>query len=282
MYFRKKDSDLIPADSDDDHGFESEDELELLDLRRQDPGADLPAEYWQIGKLIKFIKSGNQTSTIISLCALRDMALDQEVCQMAVREVGGLEVLINLLETEEVRCKVGALQVLKTISAHAQVRQSLADLGGLEPMVQLLSSSNREVQCLSAETIANIAKFSRARNFVLHHRGIKKLVTMLDAPFSSTKKSGAKFSSYENVPDLEVARCGALALWSLSRSQSVKNEMRRCGAINLLGSLLQTSSNENMLIAVMGTLQECASDGLGYDWAFGEKLEESKQHHQDP
>ncbi|VEL38984.1 unnamed protein product [Protopolystoma xenopodis] len=49
---------------------------------------------------------GNQTSTIISLCALRDMPLKTEICQLAVRDVGGLEVLINLLETDEVRCKV--------------------------------------------------------------------------------------------------------------------------------------------------------------------------------
>lgn len=34
------------------------------------------------------------------------MPLKTEICQLAVRDVGGIEVLINLLETDEVRCKV--------------------------------------------------------------------------------------------------------------------------------------------------------------------------------
>lgn len=35
-----------------------------------------------------------------------DFDLQQETCQTAIRDVGGLEVLINLLDTDEVKCKV--------------------------------------------------------------------------------------------------------------------------------------------------------------------------------
>lgn len=52
------------------------------------------------------LQSGNQTATIIALCAMRDFNLQQETCQLAIRDVGGLEVLINLLETDEIKCKV--------------------------------------------------------------------------------------------------------------------------------------------------------------------------------
>ena len=51
-------------------------------------------------------QGGNQTATIIALCSMRDFNLAQETCQLAIRDVGGLEVLINLLDTEEVKCKV--------------------------------------------------------------------------------------------------------------------------------------------------------------------------------
>lgn len=51
-------------------------------------------------------QAGNQTATVIALCALRDHQIDQEVCQLALRDVGGLEVLLNILETNDVRCKV--------------------------------------------------------------------------------------------------------------------------------------------------------------------------------
>lgn len=53
-------------------------------------------------------QGANQTATVIVLCALRDFNLVQETCQLAIRDVGGLEVLINLLDTDDIRCKVSA------------------------------------------------------------------------------------------------------------------------------------------------------------------------------
>lgn len=59
--------------------------------------------------------------------------------------------------------------------------------------------------------------------------------------------------------DVEVARCGALALWSCSKSTKNKEAICRAGGIPLLGRLLK-SPRENMLIPVVGILQECASE----------------------
>lgn len=61
------------------------------------------------------------------------------------------------------------------------------------------------------------------------------------------------------VKDVEVARCGALALWSCSKSTKNKEAIRKAEGIPLLGCLLK-SPHENMLIPVVGTLQECASE----------------------
>lgn len=55
-------------------------------------------------------QGANQTATVIVLCTLRDFNLVQEMCQLAIRDVGGLEVLINLLDTDDIRCKVSAIQ----------------------------------------------------------------------------------------------------------------------------------------------------------------------------
>ena len=68
--------------------------------------------------------------------------------------------------------------------------------------------------------------------------------------------------SAEQEKDVEVARCGALALWSCSKSTKNKQSMRRAGAIPLLAKLLK-SPHEDMLIPVVGTLQECATE-VGY------------------
>lgn len=46
--------------------------------------------------------------TVIALCSMRDFNLAQEACQMAIRDIGCLEVLINLLDTEEIKCQVSS------------------------------------------------------------------------------------------------------------------------------------------------------------------------------
>ena len=96
----------IQEDEEMSESSEESDEEEEIQDRRQDAGSDLPSEYWQIQKLVKYLKGGNQTATIIALCSMRDFNLGQETCQLAIRDVGGLEVLINLLDTEENKCKV--------------------------------------------------------------------------------------------------------------------------------------------------------------------------------
>lgn len=231
---------------------ESEEEEEAVE-RRSETNADLPSEYWQIQKLVKYLKGGNQTATIIALCAMRDFNLAQETCQLAIRDVGGLEVLINLLDTEEIKCKIGALKILKEISRNTQIRRAIADLGGLQTMVKILREHDKELKCLAAETIANVAKFRRARRTVRQHGGIKKLVSLLDCG----SVNGSINPEIER--DVAVARCGALALWSCSKSRKNKEAMRAAGAIPLLAKLLK-SPHEEMLIPVVGTLQECASE----------------------
>ncbi|XP_023679477.1 outer dynein arm-docking complex subunit 2 isoform X2 [Paramormyrops kingsleyae] len=242
-----------PSSEDQSESSSEDEEDEEQPERRPESHADLPSEYWHIQKLVKYLKGGNQTATVIALCSMRDFNLAQETCQLAIRDVGGLEVLINLLDTEEIKCKIGSLKILKEISCNSQIRRAIADLQGLQTMVKILDSPDKELKCLAAETIGNVAKFRRARRTVRQHGGIKRLVELLDCvPDSATL-------TQEQEKDVEVARCGALALWSCSRSTWNKGAIRKAGGIPLLGRLLK-SPHENMLIPVVGTLQECASE----------------------
>uniref|UniRef100_A0A8C2GXT3 Armadillo repeat-containing protein 4-like n=1 Tax=Cyprinus carpio TaxID=7962 RepID=A0A8C2GXT3_CYPCA len=243
-----------PGGADDFSESSSEDEEdEEKPERRAEILTDLPSEYWQIQKLVKYLKGANQTATVIVLCTLRDFNLVQEMCQLAIRDVGGLEVLINLLDTDDIRCKIGSLKILREISCNSLIRQAIADLGGLQTMVSILDTPVKELKCLAAETIANVAKFRRARRTVRQYGGIKRLVELLDCLPDSVSLSA------EQERDADVARCGALALWSCSKSTRNKESIRRAGGIPLLARLLK-SSQKNMLIPVVGTLQECASE----------------------
>ena len=100
----------------------------------QESNADLPSEYWQIQKLIKYLKGGNQTATVIALCALLEFDLSQEACQLAIRDSGGLDLLINLLETKEARCMTGTLKILREISKNNLTCTAIVDLAGIGGM----------------------------------------------------------------------------------------------------------------------------------------------------
>ncbi|NXS86933.1 ARMC4 protein, partial [Erpornis zantholeuca] len=227
---------------------ETEDDEEPV--HHQEGGTDLSPEYWGVQKLAKYIKGGDPTATVIALCSMRDLNLSQETCQLAIKDTGCLEVLINLLDTEEIKCQTGSLKILKEISQNILIRHAIADLGGLEIMVKILDSLDTDLKCLAAETIANVARFKRARKTVRQHGGINKLVELL--------KSISAGSSYQ-AKDTETARCAALALWSCSKSRKNKKAIRKAGGIPLLARWLKCS-HTNILIPIVGTLQECASE----------------------
>ncbi|KAM8822409.1 outer dynein arm-docking complex subunit 2 isoform 2-T3 [Spinachia spinachia] len=245
----------VPVDAFSESSSESEEEEEEEEQseRRLESNTDLPSEYWQIQKLVKYLKVGDQTATTLTLCAMMDFNLMQEMCQLAIRDVGGLEVLINLLDTDDIQCKMGSLKILRTISHNVHIRRAIVDMGGLQSIMKILDSPVKNLKALDAETIANVAKFRRARRTVRQYGGIKKLVKLLDCVPNLANLTA------EQEKDVEVARCGALALWSCSKSTKNKEAIRKAGGVFMLGHLLK-SPHENMLIPVVGTLQECASE----------------------
>ncbi|KAI9221380.1 armadillo-type protein [Blastocladiella britannica] len=229
----------------EDSGEESHDsEEEEMQDKRQD--SEVPPEQWQIQKLVKYLKAGNQTATIIAICSLRDFDLLNENNQLAIRNVGGLEILVNLLDTDDPKCKIGSLLILNQISNNYIIRKAISELDGMRALVDLLHDDNVDVKCLAAETIANCAKYAKNRRMVRKYYGIRSLVRLLHPDPAN--------------PDSErIAVSGALALWTCSKSHKNKEAIRIAGSIPLLAELLK-SPNEKLLIPVVGILQECASD----------------------
>ncbi|KAI8616226.1 armadillo-type protein, partial [Chytriomyces sp. MP71] len=227
------------SESEDGGSFDEE-----VQEKRQDNN-ELPAEYYLIQKLVKYLRSGNQTATIIAICSLRDFDLSNEFNQLAIRDVGGLDILVNLLDTDDPKCKNGALKILKEISKNVQIRTAISDLDGMRPLVELLRDSEEELKCLAAETISHCAKNARNRRSVRKYGGIKKLVRLLKVKPGSEEEA--------------VAVCGARALATCSKSSKNKDAIQAAGCIPLLATLLETT-NEALLIPVVAILQECSSD----------------------
>lgn len=219
--------------------------------------ADLPSEYWHIQKLVKYMKAGNQTATVVALCCLKDHDLTTQINQIAIQEIGGLEVLVNLLESNDLKCRFGALTVLSAISLNLDIRRSIVDLGGIPLLVNILSEPSKDLKILAAETIANVGKVRLARKLVRRFGGIPKVVDLLDVPLQCLT------DTRENLPQaqkeqLSMARAGARALWSLSESKHNKEIMRTSGVVPLMARLLK-SSHIDVVVPIMGCVQQCAS-----------------------
>lgn len=233
------------ADADEDDG--NPDDEEDLDERRPVSHADLPAEYWLIHKYVKYLTSGNQTATIIALCSFRDLDLSKDTCQFAIQDVKGLDVLVNLLDAADLRCQIGALQILKEVSKSPLICQAIADLDGMRAMVAILDAEDDGVRALSAATIANCATLTRNRKKVRQYDGVPKLVKLLHG------------SALENNSSTELERSGALALWSCSKSPAIRRILLETEAMELISELIKTDTIP-LLVPVIGIVGECAEE----------------------
>lgn len=62
---------------------------------------------------------------------------------------------------------------------------------------------------------------------------------------------------------LDMARAGAKALYALSESRPNKEVMRKYGLVPLMSRLLK-SVHMDLIIPIMGTCQQCASEVNAY------------------
>ncbi|XP_059485785.1 armadillo repeat-containing protein gudu [Neocloeon triangulifer] len=217
--------------------------------------------YWDVQKLIKYTRAGNRTATILALSCLKDHELNSVSCQQAIRDIGGIEVLINLLTTSDVKCKIVALQVLSELAKCTLVRRNITDLGGVPQLVTLLASPSYHLRLLAAQTLAHVAKVSKASRMVRKsYYGLARLVDLLDIP-SSVLERKIELLTDDEKQMLDVAHAGARALWSLSQSQKNKKAMQRAGCIPLLAKLLR-SVHTNVLVPAAATVQQCATEEI--------------------
>jgi len=121
---------------------------------------------------------GNQTATVVALACLKEQDLTKDVNQLAIRDIGGMEVLVNLLEVKDFKCKLGALYVLRAISSNIDCSRAITDLGGVVSLCEILDLAVSDLQLCAAQTIANVCRLRRARKIVRKAGGIPKLVSV--------------------------------------------------------------------------------------------------------
>nr|XP_053651856.1 outer dynein arm-docking complex subunit 2-like [Cherax quadricarinatus] len=234
-------------DEEEDEDEEDEDE-ELYQLDFQT--AELSSEYWQIQKMVKYLKVGNATCTTIALVGLKDCGLHQEVCQVALKVVGGLEVLLNILRTSNLRCNVGALQVLEAACGHMTSRAAVYKLGGLQVLQGLVGHSQVEVRGLAASVLAQVCALSTARAALIRDDGVAKLVTLLRVDANTLNTDHGLATAVEGA---------TRALWACSVSKSGRAALLRAGGLELVGGLL-SASRPSLLVPVVGVIHQCIAE----------------------
>ncbi|XP_066593001.1 armadillo repeat-containing protein gudu [Prorops nasuta] len=238
--------------SDDELPSESDTESNFIKEELQ----DVSSEFWHIQKLIKYMKAGNQTATMISLCLLKDHELTNKDVQRAINDVGGLEVLVNLLETKELNCQSGSLSVLLQIAATADMRRNLIDLDIVTPLIELLKHPARDIQVLAAETMSVIALVRKARKQIRIRGGIPLVLDVMDIPDNVLRRPYDELSD-NNKELLAVAVGCAKVLNSLCSSPKIKLELRKHGAVFLMARFLK-SKYTPLITSMMGVVQQCA------------------------
>lgn len=96
--------------------------------------------------------------------------------QRSIFRIGGLEILVNLLETNDIQCQKGSLTILLSLSAFNEMRHHLIDLGIVTPLIDLLKHPAKDIQILATETLANIAMKRKARKQFRIRGGIPLIV----------------------------------------------------------------------------------------------------------
>ncbi|XP_065155618.1 armadillo repeat-containing protein gudu [Atheta coriaria] len=242
------------SDNEDSSQGSSSSEEEKIPLIR----ADLPPEYWHIQKLVKYMKAGNQTATVISLCCLKDHNLCDLINQSAIQDVGGLEILVNLLDTEDIQCKLGALNVLKELSQNLEIKRCITDLGGVKLLLNNLIIPAKDLQMLVGETLFNLAQIRKARKHVRKYEGIPMLADLLDVSESVLMTPFDELTR-EAQDALGVVRAAARALWSTAQSDKNILVMMKAGIIALISKLL-CCVHMDVIIPSVGIIARCAHD----------------------
>ncbi|XP_063589580.1 outer dynein arm-docking complex subunit 2-like [Penaeus indicus] len=263
---------------DEEEEEEEEEEEDLYQMDQQ--STELSADYWQIHKMVKYLKVGNATCTTLALVGLKECGLHQESSQLALKAVGGLEVLLNILRTRNLRCNIGALQVLESACGHITTRNTVYKLGGIQVLLGLVGHTVVQVRGLAASVLAQVCALPSARSALIRDNGIPPL----SQPPDTVPKTPAIPKALLGLRQVKLLRVdtitllgnhdtamavegAARALWACSVSRAGRTALLRAGGLEMVGGLLGVA-RPSLLVPVVGVLHQCVAEAV-----FRERVE---------
>ena len=218
---------------------EESDNAELNRIMGDDRFEGLPTDYWTVTKLIKDIKRGNTNATVIILCLIADFGLTSDSCLLAFKDSGAMELLVNLLAADDDEIKIGSLRILKEIARRSHTRRVITESRGIGLLANCIPHLSPLIMSMAAGTLARVAASANARRQLRRYGAIDKFTGLL------------------RHEQLEVKKAGALGLWRCSLATKNKSAIFHAKTFSIFGTLLSADQDEDLLVPVVGTIQEC-------------------------
>lgn len=214
---------------------------------------DLPSEYWSLQKLIKYVKSGNPIATNGCLCCIRSYDLSMQINQLAIFNMGGLEVLVNLLSSNDITCRLGSLYILKCLTKNIDYRRYVIDLHAIDSLVLALCEPAADVKALAADIMANLSKIRLARKLIRNSGAIPKIIDLMDCNLEILR--GTKHESHTIEADqLNLAAAGSRAISFLVNSKRNVKVAEKYGLFRITARLLK-SVHTSIILPVLRICQ---------------------------
>mmetsp|Transcript_42278 Transcript_42278/g.99926 ORF Transcript_42278/g.99926 Transcript_42278/m.99926 type:complete len:709 (-) Transcript_42278:314-2440(-) len=175
-----------------------------------------------------------------------DLALQSDANRTRVLTLGGVELLVNLLEKAGDDAVIeGAAVALSNLALAEQGRAAVIAAGGMPPLVRILSSSEMRdaAHAAAAGALRNLACGAAGRENIISLGGVELLV----------KHCGGKSS-----PGVEENAAAAIA--NLADDPVCRERVSSCGGLEVLVSLLNSSQTDSVVACAAAALGNLADD----------------------
>ena len=237
-------------------------------------GSGSSADAASVTTLIKYIASGKVSLINLGVSSLQDVDIASREVREAVREAGGVELLVRLLDSSDQTHRIGALRVLCRIIPLASIQRDISFGTGIRSFITLMGgTTNEEVKTRVCEFLAHAARNPTTRRLIRRLDGLPLLINALRIRGRRDRHQGVSMAGVMNANmgsvgnTFELQRHAAMVLWSCCASERNRQIMVELGSIQKLSQLAEVNSVK-LLIPVMGVLSRLASTAENRETIF--------------
>ncbi|XP_075232467.1 armadillo repeat-containing protein gudu-like [Lycorma delicatula] len=217
------------------------DEDDIVKLQPSDPNEDIPSEYWQVQKFVKFIKTADQMATALCLAYVDDYNMNDVWVQMGIRDIGIIPTIVRFLERGTRNIQAMSAYMTSKLTRLKKARHAFFAAGGLPLLISLLEVPDSILQH-KYFIVNRSCEGPTPRKLVHTHRGTHKLVDLL-----------------QNKPDKTFLVSLTGSIWKCSILDDNVLDFNQRNVITLIVPLFsQEDQEEEVLVNTAGALAQMA------------------------